>query len=200
MTGSRWSEPPPGRRRGPELEQAILDAALEQLSTVGWNALTMEGVATAARTGKAALYRRWPSKAALVAEALRAGLPPLDRIPDTGSIRDDLFGLCARMCEVMRSRVGVALRAVLHECDHDHADRFRGVIWNGLHEPAQVVIRTLVLRGIERGEVRPDADTPFLVDVIPAMLMYRAKMYGSEWDERDIAQLIDGVMVPMLRV
>ncbi|THA57182.1 TetR/AcrR family transcriptional regulator [Streptomyces sp. A1136] len=199
MTGTRWSEPPLGRRRGPELERAILDAALEQLSTVGWNALTMEGVATAARTGKAALYRRWPSKAALVAEVLRAGLPPLDRIPDTGSIRDDLFGLCARMCEVMRSRAGVALRAVLHECDHDHADRFRGVIWNGLHEPAQAVIRTLVRRGIERGEVRPDADTPFLVDVIPAMLMYRAKMYGSEWDDQDIAQLVDGVMVPMLR-
>ncbi|MFI5831784.1 TetR/AcrR family transcriptional regulator [Streptomyces sp. NPDC051578] len=199
MTGSPWSQAPPGRRRGPELERAILDAALEQLSTVGWNALTMEGVAGAARTGKAALYRRWPSKAALVAEVLAAGLPPLDRIPDTGSIRDDLYGLCARMCDVMRSRAGVALRAVLHECDPDHADRFRGVIWNGLHEPAQAVIQTLVRRGVERGEVRPDANIPFVADVIPAMLMYRAKMYGSEWDDQDIAQLIDQVMVPMLR-
>ncbi|WP_329198922.1 MULTISPECIES: TetR/AcrR family transcriptional regulator [unclassified Streptomyces] len=200
MTGSPWSQAPAGRRRGPELERAILDAALEQLSTVGWNALTMEGVAAAARTGKAALYRRWPSKAALVAEVLGAGLPPLGRIPDTGSIRDDLYGLCVRMCDVMRSRAGVALRAVLHECDPDNADRFRGVIWNGLHQPAQGVIQALVRRGIERGEVRADANIPFIVDVIPAMLMYRAKMYGSEWEDQDVAQLIDQVMVPMLRV
>lgn len=63
------------RRRGPVLERAILDAALEQLSTVGWNGLTMEGVAAQAQTGKAAVYRRWPSKEDLVADALAAGLP-----------------------------------------------------------------------------------------------------------------------------
>lgn len=48
MAGSRWPGGSPGRRRGPELERAILDAALQQLSTVGWSALTMEGDALAA--------------------------------------------------------------------------------------------------------------------------------------------------------
>lgn len=48
--------------------------------------------------------------------------------------------------------------------------------------------------------MRADANIPFIVDVIPAMLMYRAKMYGSEWGDQDVAQLIDQVMVPMLRV
>ncbi|MCX5193924.1 TetR/AcrR family transcriptional regulator [Streptomyces sp. NBC_00249] len=200
MTGSRWSAgAAPGRRRGPELERAILDAALEQLSTVGWNALTMEGVAAGARTGKAALYRRWPSKADLVAEVLRAGLPALGEIPDQGSVREDLRRLCVRMLDVMRSRAGVALRAVLHECDHVHADRFRGVIWNGLHEPAHELIRELVQRGIERGDVRADAMSPLVVDVIPAMMMYRAKVCGSEWPDAEIVEMIDRVMVPMLR-
>ncbi|MGW7333148.1 TetR/AcrR family transcriptional regulator [Streptomyces sp. NPDC054840] len=199
MVGSRWSAASAGRRRGPELERAILDAALEQLSTVGWNALTMEGVASGAHTGKAALYRRWPSKVDLVAEALRSGLPRIGDIPDSGSIREDLYLLCVSTRDVMHSRAGQALRSVLHECDHMHADRFRGVIWSGLHEPAQRLIRELVKRGIGRGDVRPDATGPFVVDVIPAMLMYRAKVCGSEWVDADIAALIDEVMVPLLR-
>ncbi|MFI1648724.1 TetR/AcrR family transcriptional regulator [Streptomyces avidinii] len=199
MVGSRWSAASPGRRRGPELERAILDAALEQLSTIGWNALTMEGVAAGAQTGKAALYRRWPSKADLVADALRTGLPRIGDIPDCGSIREDLYLLCVRTRDVMHSRAGQALRSVLHECDHMQADRFHGVIWSGLHEPAQRLIRELVGRGIDRGDVRADATGPFVVDVIPAMLMYRAKVCGSEWEDVDIAALIDEVMVPLLR-
>jgi AcrR family transcriptional regulator len=200
MMGSRWSVAGPGRRRGPELEQAIVEAALEQLSTVGWNALTMERVAAGAHTGKAALYRRWPSKAELVAHALRTGLPPIGEIPDGGSIREDLRLLCVRMRDAMHSRAGQALRAVLHECDHSHADRFHEVIWAGVHEPAQRLIRELIRRGIERGDVRPDAEAPFVVDVIPAMLMYRAKVCGSEWGDPDIAEMIDQVMVPLLRL
>lgn len=72
------------------LERAILDAALEQLSTVGWNGLTMEGVAAGAQTGKAAVYRRWPSKEDLVADALEAGLPRFEEVPD--------LAVCAKTC------------------------------------------------------------------------------------------------------
>ncbi|MBT2407347.1 MULTISPECIES: TetR/AcrR family transcriptional regulator [unclassified Streptomyces] len=199
MVGSRWSPASPGRRRGSELERAILDTALEQLGTAGWNALTMEGVAAGAHTGKAALYRRWPSKADLVAEVLRTRLPPLGSIPDGGSIREDLYELCVRMREAMDSRAGQALRAVLHECDHANADRFREVIWDGLHKPAHRLIEELVQRGIRRGDVRPDADSPLVFGVIPAMLMYRAKVCGSEWKDAEIAEMIDQVMVPLLR-
>lgn len=199
MVETRWSATSSGRRRGPELERAILDAALEQLSTIGWNALTMEGVAAGAHTGKAALYRRWPSKADLVTDALRTGLPALGEIADRGSIREDLYALCVRMRDVMHSRAGQALRALLHECDHEHADRFRVLIWSGLHEPAHGLIEELVRRGIGRGDVRPDATAPLVVDVIPAMMMYRAKVCGSEWGDADIAAMIDEVMVPLLR-
>lgn len=89
------------RRRGPVLERAILDAALEQLSTVGWGGLTMEGVAAGARTGKAAVYRRWPSKEDLVADALEAGLPSLEtrRITEV-SVRTSITSPagCGRRC------------------------------------------------------------------------------------------------------
>ena len=121
MVASRWTAPPaqmtPPRRRGAVLERAILDAALEQLSTVGWNGLTMEGVAAGAQTGKAAVYRRWPSKEDLVADALQAGLPNQTEAPDLGSVREDLLELCRRVRDAMFSQPGFALRSVLYECE-----------------------------------------------------------------------------------
>lgn len=186
------------RRRGPVLERAILDAALEQLSTVGWGGLTMEGVAAGAQTGKAAVYRRWPSKEDLVEDALRAALPSLEDAPDHGSVREDLYQLCRRMRTAMYSKPGFALRAVLHECDASTAERFHALIVSGVIEPSVRLFRQVVDRGVERGDVRFDALDDMVFDVIPAMMMYRSKVCGSEWGDADIAEMIDRVMVPLL--
>ncbi|MFF1734275.1 TetR/AcrR family transcriptional regulator [Streptomyces sp. NPDC058247] len=203
MDTSRWTAAPARtatlRRRGPVLERAILEAALEQLSTVGWNALTMEGVAAGAQTGKAAVYRRWPSKEDLVVDALQAALPKLDGAPDCGSVREDLIELCRLMREAMYSRPGFALRSVLHECDSATAQRFHEVIFAGVVQPSVELIKEVVHRGIQRGEVRPDAMDAYVCDVIPAMMMYRSKVCASEWGERDLTEMIDQVMVPLLR-
>ncbi|TGB13121.1 TetR/AcrR family transcriptional regulator [Streptomyces sp. MZ04] len=203
MTTSRWraasAQTPSQRRRGPVLEQAILDAALEQLSTVGWNGLTMEGVAAGAQTGKAAVYRRWPSKEDLVVDALQAALPHLDSAPDCGSVREDLLQLCRLIRDAMFSRPGFALRAVLHECDAASAERFHDVIVDGVIEPSAELIKQVVRRGVERDEVRAEVMDPYVCDVIPAMMMYRSKVCGSEWHDDELAELIDRVMVPLLR-
>ncbi|MGW0555297.1 TetR/AcrR family transcriptional regulator [Streptomyces sp. NPDC002926] len=204
MVNSRWAaaaETPRVslRRRGPVLERAILDAALEQLSTVGWSGLTMEGVAAGAQTGKAAVYRRWPSKEDLVADALQAGLPVLDEAADHGSIREDLFQLCRQVRDAMYSRSGFALRSVLYECDTSTAERFHGVIVRRVIEPSNQLYREVVRRGVTRGDVRSDATSELVFDVIPGLMMYRSKVCGSEWPDEDIAEMIDQVMVPLLR-
>jgi AcrR family transcriptional regulator len=203
MVSSSWTVAPAQaaapRRRGAVLERAILDAALEQLSTVGWNGLTMEGVAAAAQTGKAAVYRRWPSKEDLVADALQAGLPSLESAPDLGSARDELLELCRRAREAMFSRPGFALRSVIHECDAAQVERFHGAILKGVVEPTVRLLGEVVERGIRRGEVRPDAVNSYVFDAIPAMMMYRSKVCGSEWNEGDIEEMIDQFMVPLLR-
>lgn len=204
MATSRWTaaaeaQPVSLRRRGLVLERAILDSALEQLSTVGWNGLTMEGVAAGAQTGKAAVYRRWPSKEDLVADALKAGLPDLADAPDRGSIREDLYELCRRMRGAMYSRPGFALRAVLHECDKGVAERFHAVILRQVIEPSNRLFREVVSRGIERGDVRPDATSDLVFDVIPGLMMYRSKVCGSEWPDEEIAEVVDRIMVPLLR-
>jgi AcrR family transcriptional regulator len=204
MATSRWSPgaqapPVPLRRRGLVLERAILEAALEQLSTVGWGGLTMEGVASGAQTGKAAVYRRWPSKEDLVADALEAGLPTLDEATDHGGIREDLYQLCRRVRDAMFSRSGMALRSVIHECDTASAERFHRVIVDRVVEPSNRLFREVVRRGVARGDVRADATCDLVFDVIPGLLMYRSKVCGSEWPDEDIAQMIDQVMVPLLR-
>lgn len=203
MVTSRWTAAPARtaspRRRGAALERAILDAALEQLSTVGWNGLTMEGVAAGAQTGKAAVYRRWPSKEDLVADALRAGLPNFAAAPDLGSVREDLLALCRLAREAMFSRPGFALRSVIHECDSLQAERFHGVIFEGVVEPTIALLREVVNRGIERGEVRSDAANGYVFDAIPAMMMYRSKMCMSEWNDRDLEEMVDQLMLPLLR-
>ncbi|MFI1562384.1 TetR/AcrR family transcriptional regulator [Streptomyces sp. NPDC020490] len=203
MVTSRWTAAPARatslRRRGAVLERAILDAALEQLSTVGWKGLTMEGVAAGAQTGKAAVYRRWPSKEDLVADALKAGLPSAETAPDLGSVRADLLELCRLAREAMFSLPGSAVRAVIHECDPVQAERFRGVIYDQIVEPTLKLLREVITRGIERGEVRSDAANSYVFDAIPAMMMYRSKMCGSEWSDRDLEEMIDQLMVPLLR-
>lgn len=203
MVTSPWTaapaQAPSPRRRGAVLERAILEAALEQLGTVGWNGLTMEGVAARAQTGKAAVYRRWPSKEDLVADALQAGLPSLTEAPDLGSVREDLLELCRRVREAMFSRPGFALRSVLHECDVTQAERFNRVILGGVVEPTMQLLRDVIHRGITRGEVRPDAANPYVFDAIPAMMMYRSKVCASEWSDQDLQEMIDQLMVPLLR-
>ncbi|MER7486729.1 TetR/AcrR family transcriptional regulator [Streptomyces sp. NPDC126497] len=187
------------RRRGAVLERAILDAALEQLGTVGWNGLTMEGVAAGAQTGKAAVYRRWSSKEDLVADALRAGLPQFDAAPDLGSVREDLLHLCLRARDAMFSRPGCALRSVIHECDTLQAERFHAIILDGVVEPTLRMLRAVIERGIQRGEVRPDAANGYVFDALPAMMMYRSKVCGSEWPDGEVEEMIDRLMVPLLR-
>ncbi|MFJ9372432.1 TetR/AcrR family transcriptional regulator [Streptomyces sp. NPDC101455] len=203
MVTSGWTAAPARtaslRRRGAVLERAILDAALEQLGTVGWNALTMEGVAAGAQTGKAAVYRRWSSKEDLVADALQAGLPRLNEAPDLGNVREDLLALCVQARDAMYSRPGYALRSVIHECDTAQAERFHGVIFEGVVEPTIRLLGEVINRGIERGEVRSDASNAYVLDAVPAMMMYRSKMCGSEWVDRDIEEMIDQLMLPLLR-
>ncbi|MDF9816090.1 TetR/AcrR family transcriptional regulator [Streptomyces sp. SPB162] len=187
------------RRRGSVLERAILDAALDQLGAVGWGGMTMEGVAARAQTGKAAVYRRWPSKEALVADALRLGLPQIGAPPDLGTLREDLLCLVMRMRESMYSQGGIALRAVLDECDHAAAQPFVELIVQGVIEPGKQLILDVVRRGITRGTVRADATAAIVADVAPALMMFRAKLGDHQIREEDVVDLVDHVMLPLLR-
>src|ERR1700747_1141832 len=86
------------RRRGEELEAALLDAAWDELVEAGFAKLAMESVAARAKTGVAVLYRRWPNKDDLVLAAIRhyGETRPVE-IPDTGTLRGDMLALLGRI-------------------------------------------------------------------------------------------------------
>ena len=97
-TGTTTSDAVKRRRRGAELQDALLTAAWEELAAAGFAKLTMESVADRAKTGVAVLYRRWTNKNDLVLAAIRhyGDTHPVV-IPDTGSLRDDMLALLGNL-------------------------------------------------------------------------------------------------------
>lgn len=185
------------RRRGDVLEQAIYDAVVEQLGTVGYGALTMEGVAGQARTGKAALYRRWPSKDELVVDALQHRMPALDDPPDTGSVRTDVLDVLARMALAINSPTGCAIQNLMSEAQRDRD--FLRLVHARVIQPRKRMMMDVLRRGAERGEVRKDAGSELLAQVGPAMVIYHVLVQGPPVTPQTVKTIVDSVVLPMLR-
>jgi AcrR family transcriptional regulator len=180
------------RRRGDELREAIFDAVFAQLREHGYGGLTMGSVATAAGTGKAALYRRWCTKQELVADAVRSGLPSPRDAPRHATVRDDLVELLRALRDALATTGGAPLHAGVEDGMVRDAFAERVVV------PVQELILEAFLRGAERGEVHPDAADPQLATVGPAMIIHRMLTEGRALSDRDLAELVDGVLVRML--
>lgn len=185
------------RRRGQDLETAILDATLDLLGTVGIGGLTMEGVAAAAHTGKASVYRRWRSKEDLLVDAIRRALPPLDVEPDTGSVRDDLIVLLQVMAASASSRNGCALAAFMFDTSTDR--ELINVIKKRAMEPRDDLVVKALARGRDRGEVRPSAVTTQTAEVGPALIVHKYLMDGPPVTDDYVVDIVDNVLMPLLR-
>ena len=182
---------PPGRPRSPEADRAILRAAVDLLADEGYAGVTMEGVAAKAGVGKATVYRRWPSKSALVVDAVTAcresgGQPP----PDTGSARDDLLAFVRGFLHHLRtSDAGRVLPALVAELSHNAelALAFR----EGFVQPRRARILDAVRRGVDRGEVRAGVDPELVADAVVALLQHRFLVTGMEIDDGLPERLLD---------
>jgi AcrR family transcriptional regulator len=133
---------PRQRRRGEELEAALLEAAWDELVAAGFAKLTMESVAARARTGVAVLYRRWPRKDDLVVAAMGhyGATHPVD-IPDTGSLRGDMHALLANISDGR-----VAFTAIVSSV-------FAGLLAGSGLTPAEVRNQILADRPLRSGEI-----------------------------------------------
>ncbi len=190
------------RRRGAALEDAILTAAYAELIDVGYTALTVEGVAARARTGKASIYRRWPTKAALVLDAVCTALPtPADcglemSVPDDMSTVDALHEVAGIIARIMSSPAGDVMRAIKFEAAADPT--LATLIDDRFQAPRRAALLALLRRGVERGEVRAEAATPLVADVLPAVLVHRMVMQGEILDEAAITEIMDQVLIPLV--
>lgn len=188
-------DPTRRRRRGPELEAALLEAAWQDLVEVGYAKLTMESVAARAHTGIAVLYRRWANKDELVFAAIehhRAAHPV--EIPDTGSLRGDLLALLSAIDETRGPFFAVVASSGLLTAKGmtpgEARDRFLGdqPPWRD-----QVIYR----RAAERGEIDLDR-LPDAVLAAPFDLMRHDLMLNLEpLRPARIKAIVDDVFLPL---
>jgi AcrR family transcriptional regulator len=188
---------PRQRRRGGELEAALLDAAWEELVEVGFARLTMESVAARARTGVAVLYRRWPGKDALTMAAIaHYGAKHPIEIPDTGSLRGDMLALLGGVNDTRYSFTVVVTAA------------FSGLLTSTGLTPAEVRARLLgdrpmwsdqiFRRAHERGEIDLDK-TPAAVLALPFDLMrHDLLMTLKPVPPERIAAIVDDLFLPLV--
>jgi AcrR family transcriptional regulator len=153
---------PPGRPRSEAARQAILRSTLRILGRSGFSDFKIEEVADHAEVGKATVYRWWPNKGALIADAFASSTTRKLRFPDTGSVYTDMSQQMRQLVKVFRSRHGRIVSAILAagQSDRDLIKAFRErFLWPRRRE----AYRTL-RRAIARGELRKDTDLDLLLD------------------------------------
>jgi AcrR family transcriptional regulator len=185
------------RRRGDALYSAIYEATLDELIAVGYTELTMERVASRARASKGSLYRRWSSRAELVADAVHYTLPSCAEIPDTGSVREDLLGCLRRSANLLNGASGEAVRGLMAETIHN--PDLMEVIRIRFIDPDVNVFLDVLRRGAVRGEVRPSALTTRIASVGPDLLRQHFMAYRSPIPDRVLIEIVDDVILPLIR-
>jgi AcrR family transcriptional regulator len=191
-------EPPPvtSRRRGAALVDAIYGAVLAELSEGSIGTLTMERIAERARTGKAALYRRWPSREALIIDTLSCALPEPPNQIDGSTVRDQLLSLLGEMAGTLSGPEGALARHILAELPHSEA--MRATLLERLIQPRLKVMLGVLEAGAQRGEVRPEAVNMTVAQVGPSVLLYRFFVVGAV-SFSDAVSVVDQVLMPLLR-
>lgn len=187
--------PSPGRPRDAALDANILRAAMELLGDSGLNAVTMDAVAQRAGAGKASLYRRWRSKDELLADAL-ALYSPIDVEIDTGSLREDLVKVYEVYYGIGDHLMQAAIQEMLGNVRLHHA-------WTQKVAPQRLAVRratlvTMFERAAARGEIRMPADLHLILDVVPALVLYRFNMRSQKVTRASIAKVIDTLVLPLV--
>lgn len=186
------------RRRGEELETALLDAAWTELQTVGYPALTFDGVAARAATSKPVLYRRWPTKVDLVLAALQhGGLFQRRELVDTGSLRGDVLR-ALRDFNASRSGFMAAISVYMASINQE-TGMSPGDLRDRLLGGRSTIGRVMLERAAERGEI-PRRDWPDGIASLPSDLVRHDLMMSLRTlPDRRIVEIVDDIWLPLVR-
>ncbi len=186
------------RRRGAVLEQAMLQAAADELIAAGYAGLTMDRVAERAGTNKNAIYRRWPSRAALAVAAYRQMVRGDQSLPDTGSLRQDTLELLRRANRAWASPVGAVQRSLLAGVADD--PQLLALIQERSNDAGSALWLMVLGRAVARGEVQPEALHPRVATLAAVLLRneYVTRGTPSAPDEV-LVEIVDEVYLPLMR-
>lgn len=198
-TGGRARRRDAGRPRGEPIAEAVLARALEEFAAVGLAALSVDRIARAAEVNKTSVYRRWPTREALIAAALERALAELSlQQRDTGSLRGDLIVLCESVADFLAQPVGRGLtRAIFAD---GVAPGISAEARRHLEERAGGPALAMVQRALARGEWREDVDPAVILSMLVGALLHRAYLEGEAptrpWIERIVDALVGGIGRP----
>uniref|UniRef100_A0AAU2VHH0 TetR/AcrR family transcriptional regulator n=1 Tax=Streptomyces sp. NBC_00003 TaxID=2903608 RepID=A0AAU2VHH0_9ACTN len=184
-------------RLTPEREAELYEAVLDLLREVGYDALTMDAVATRTRSSKATLYRQWGSKPELVARALRHDKPVSLAEIDTGSLRGDFQAMVAREDDCQMEKDSALMRGLMRAV-HDHPELHKA-LREVLIEPEITGLDTVLRRAVERGEVSADNRAlPYVVHMMVGAFAARQFIEDRPVDQAFLADYFDAVVLPAL--
>jgi AcrR family transcriptional regulator len=176
----------------PDKTAAIVTAAFEELAEAGYSGLTMDAVAARAGVGKAALYRRWPSRDAMLIELIE-GVGQTTLPPDTGSLRSDLTSFIAAVIEALErplvARIGLTLQA---EAPRNPA--LAEALATRFREPRRAAGQAMLSRAVARGEVPADADLEIALDLIAGPLLLHGLLIDGRFEPDYATRLADAVL------
>ena len=148
------------------------------------------------KASKATLYRHWPGKAQLVADAVRVCRVASHECPDTGNLRGDLVAFMTVMADVMKSEDGPIfaglVMAMLHDAEFAAEMRL-------LQEAKNATAGAIHARAVSRGELSAESKADLIEEIAPAQLFMQCFARGEALDEPFIHHLVDDILIPVLK-
>lgn len=191
------------RRRGKVLEDAILEAAWKELSDVGYNHLTMEGVAARAKTNKAVVYRRWANKPTLILSVLHKFVPPLPilpkEVPDTGNLRNDVFSLLHGIAKPLQIIGAETIHGLIADLGKDKFISIPQIIPPKEEDKLITAMITILKNAEMRGEVKLEKISFQVISLPVDLLRYELLTTHEPVSDKMIHEIVDDIFMPLIR-
>lgn len=165
------SDPATGRRRSSASREAILDATHLLLEEVGFEKLSIEGIAARAGVGKATIYRWWSNKGGLAMESFLRAVAPKIAFPKTESAGNDLMQQIEKVAQVYNGKSGKIVREMI-ALGQSNADTMHLFV-DGYLEPRRSAAREVIKRGIDQHEFTETCDLEIVVDALYGPIFHR---------------------------
>ena len=186
----------PGRKRDPRKEQDILQAALAVLAELGYEGTTIDIIAARANAGRATVYRRWPTKAELILDAIESigQAAPARTLPDTGTLAGDFHEMLSVANRAGNSRPMQIISGLLPALKDN--PELSSAVSRRMIAPQAAAMRALLQRAKDRGEIAADRNLDMLTLVLPAFSAYRAMIMNEPMDGAYVDAIIDDILIP----
>jgi len=185
----------PGRPLSTELSEQLVSVAVDILAEEGWGRLNSDRIAARARAGKAGIYRRWPSMAALARHTL-GGFRLVPDVADTGSLRGDLRSLVWRWSSPLdrEERAAASLVGAAR-----HEDELRLGLEAALVRPLAAAVQQLGARCAARGEPLDPHRVELLGSLVEAFWWQRYTATGNgAMDAETVECIVDEILLPLV--